>query len=306
VGGDDTPLQHRHSTAVYQLAFSRHGSRLATSAVRATEPWLREIKVWDTASGRPCLEKTIPGAQFHGGLALTADGHRLAVDYNTMEKDGRTVRLKGAGIQVWDVPDRPSTEPSAARWSFAGPQSLIRALAFSPDGRYLAASGHEPGVFIWSLTTGKPLHARPLEGQAYQLAFNPDGTRLAAVNRREVKVWDVVSGQESIVPRGAPPAQTDMGFNPQVAWSGDGRRLAAGFHNRTVAVWNADDDRAAVQAPEAVQARAFAWHLELAARGLEEKLPGLFDFHWRYIRDAEPPDAPLRRRRDELRASRGE
>ncbi len=72
------------------------------------------------------------------------------------------------------------------------------------------------------------------------VAFSPDGTRLATHSNGEgsVKVWDSISGRElltlSIAPRGGPG--TTIG--PRVAFSPDGRCLAAIIGN-TAKVWDA-------------------------------------------------------------------
>ena len=52
-------------------------------------------------------------------------------------------------------------------------------------------------------------------------------------------LWDVRTGREALRLRGAPFRSSDPGFNPQVAWSPDGRRLAASNFDFSLSVWNA-------------------------------------------------------------------
>jgi hypothetical protein len=87
---------------------------------------------------------------------------------------------------------------------------------------------------------------------------------LAGVNRERVQVWDVATGQDVLFLRGADRRLSDNAFNPRVAWSSDGMKLAASNWNRTAIVWDATDfstqQGKAVLADRAAN-RAVAWHV---------------------------------------------
>jgi WD40 repeat protein/serine/threonine protein kinase len=103
--------------------------------------------------------------------------------------------------------------------------STVLSVAFSPDGRRIAAGGQDGFVKIWDAATGKEVHSfRAHQDHANGLAFSPDGSRLATASwDGTVKIWDAETGQEQLTLFKERPARAYS-----VAFSPDGRRLAAG------------------------------------------------------------------------------
>ncbi|HWY87581.1 MAG TPA: hypothetical protein VNX28_12685, partial [Gemmataceae bacterium] len=219
-----------HTLGVYQVAVSRDGRRVATAGLGENGGRrLREVRVWDADTGKTLLALTTPAAQprgLYGGLALGPGGDYVALD--AAADDGRPPRVKvldvATGRELVDL---------------AGPGAPIGNLAFSADGRLLAAADISGRILVWDWAAHRPLHAEPLQGPWFRLAFSPDGKCLAGADRDQVKLWDMASGQEVLLLRGAPPRSMDGGFNPQLAWSADGRRLAAVNWDATITVWDA-------------------------------------------------------------------
>jgi WD40 repeat protein len=96
----------------------------------------------------------------------------------------------GGRVQLWNVATRPRRVRSlAGMTSTTGLPAAVNQLAFSPDGRMLAAAGvnHTPGntpplgpVAAWQTATGKVLWKRAnRQGPADSVAFSRDGKRLA-------------------------------------------------------------------------------------------------------------------------------
>ncbi|MBP3954164.1 sigma-70 family RNA polymerase sigma factor [Gemmata sp. G18] len=57
----------------------------------------------------------------------------------------------------------------------------LHALAFSPNGRLLAAAAEDGSLRVWDLASGKELRAyRGHKGRALAVLFSPDGTRIAS------------------------------------------------------------------------------------------------------------------------------
>ena len=181
------PLRHipAHKSMVRGLAFDHDGKRLASASDDGAKIWSvpdgkrlqdlpgdrrgvhcvcfnsagrlaclgeSELTVWDVATSRRVL--SIPRV---GGLDVTfdPDGRRLAGVHQ--ERD----------VGVWDAVTGELIR------SLTGPGSEPWCVAFSPDGRLLAAGTGEHGtqrngeIRVWEIETGRELHT--LHGHVYML-----------------------------------------------------------------------------------------------------------------------------------------
>jgi WD40 repeat protein len=79
------------------------------------------------------------------------------------------------------------------RSALKGHTSLVRALAFSPDGRTLLTGGGDGTVRLWDLATGQETACLNWGlGPVQAVAFAPDGmTAAASGDSAEVMIWDV-------------------------------------------------------------------------------------------------------------------
>jgi WD40 repeat protein len=68
---------------------------------------------------------------------------------------------------------------------------MVRALAFSPDGRRLASGAADQRIVLWDVESGEPWIS--LSGQndsIWSLAFSPDGQVLAAAGETgNIRLW---------------------------------------------------------------------------------------------------------------------
>src|SRR5258708_1248948 len=140
-----------------------------------------EVTLIDPASG--AVTARIPGQNGPvTAVSWTRDGAWLAVASGVAGKSGE-VRLYRLG----------STNVEKTIVSHA---DRIHDLAFSPDGKILAACSYDRLIKLWDVATGSEIRTLKDHSDAvYGIAFRPDGKLLASVAAdRAVKVWDVASG----------------------------------------------------------------------------------------------------------------
>jgi WD40 repeat protein len=123
---------------------------------------------------------------------------------------------------------------------FVGHDGTVRAVAYSPDGRYvLSGSGWPAGdktIRLWEVATGKEV--RRFEGhtdQVISVALSADGRRaLSASGDGTVRLWDVSTG------KGIRRFEGHKGGVIAVAFSPDGRRALSGSFDKTVRLWDVE------------------------------------------------------------------
>jgi WD40 repeat protein/serine/threonine protein kinase len=139
-------------------------------------------------------------------------------------------------------------------------EGQVRSVAFSRDGRLLAATSNTGGTRVWEVATRREIVR--LAGSARRVTFHPDGCRLATAHEDKlVRLWDVITGHELHTLKGhSQPVET-------VAFSPDGQRLASGSQgsqpNRTgeVILWNVENGRSLLElkdCPKGVTSVAFS------------------------------------------------
>lgn len=112
------------------------------------------------------------------------------------------------------APQPVESHPLALTAKNAGQMQMLRRigdgyvndLAWSPDGKYLAAAC-ELGVQLYDALNFQPVRLLAIESPAWQIAFRPDGKALVIISSAAVAVWDVASGERMAVMEGEIPGR---------------------------------------------------------------------------------------------------
>lgn len=151
----------------------------------------------------------------------------------TWRPDGTILAVGGyKDVRLLDAARKPLA-------TLTGHAEAVRAVAFSRDGKLLAAAGGLPArkgeVKIWDVASQSV--KTTISGHSdciYAAAFSPDGGTLATAGYDKlIKLWDVASGKEVRTLKDHIDAIYALAFTP------DGKRIVSGAADRSVKIWDA-------------------------------------------------------------------
>ncbi|MFF0633698.1 TIR domain-containing protein [Nocardia sp. NPDC004151] len=173
-----------------------------------------------------------------------------AVTAFTVSPDGRhAASASRATVQLRDSVTGQTTGPPLT----TNNKSAVNGLAYSADGRRLAAADNDGTVQIWDIQSGSQI-AGPFKtgnGAVVAVAFSPDGRHLAAsVFPGAIQIWDVVAGQQLRTMR-----LTDMAW--RIAFLPEGNRIVT-TTNSGLRLWDTESGTTVAQTPDQEDKTALA------------------------------------------------
>ncbi len=207
-----------HTATINRIATDKDGRWLVTASIDKT------ARVWNLVTGQISVTLRVPqGPGNEGKLYAVA-----------LSPDGTTVAVGGWTGHDWDgshsiyLFDRIS---GRLLRRLDGLPKAVLDLAFSPDGRRLAAALASGGIRLFDAVNGRLLD----EDSAYAKAsasvdFSPDGRRLVATcEDGELRLYEITGSGLRLKARRAAAGGQDPFF---ARFSPDGRRIGVGFKDK--------------------------------------------------------------------------
>ena len=215
------PGQHR----IWSLTDVRTGTHIPTTPITfsysgdaATFGDGNQVILWQLNPFREQVEFT--------GHAATV----TALDFSPNE-DSLATGDEAGNVLIWD-------SEGHIRFRLEGHPGPIRGLAYSMDGRYLAA-GLNDGIWLWEIQERIIVRIQQIRWEWIRsITFSPDGKWLAAADRDDsIAIWSIPEGRLLLRYETLPnPEEDRLDVITRLAFSPNGKRLASGSFNGLVEV----------------------------------------------------------------------
>ncbi|MDQ6643412.1 MAG: hypothetical protein M3Y76_03100, partial [Chloroflexota bacterium] len=141
-----------------------------------------------------------------------------------------TMGLEGCGQSLLSsstIVPVPTPRPrGSVFYTYGGHSNRVTAVAWSPNGKYIASGSLDQTVQVWAVNPGdhlQPFIYRGHTAGVQAVAWSPESNRVASGSiDTTVQVWDALSGEHVAIYHG----HSDI--VKTVAWSPDGNSIASG------------------------------------------------------------------------------
>lgn len=223
-----------HTQEVGCAAFSRDGKLVGTGCYdmkmrvfeASTGKVLDTFQFGDDVNNEPDkLGVRTQGLQ--NGVAFDPDGKKI------IALGGSWISPPASLATVFDLTTKESTFTSRAH------HGMVRAAAFSGDGKILVTAGHDSTLKVFDAATGKERDTfKGHDWVVTAMTFTPDGKTVASVCcnsiKRSIRLWDPLTLRESL----NIPLPDKIFAIHDLAFSPDGKNLA-GVSNWRLHIWDA-------------------------------------------------------------------
>lgn len=222
--------------------FSPDGKYLACYQRKLDPGRCSEVKVWNCESFELVLFKKVYG--WINAIAIGHDSTQIAVAVED-HQDSEDFYQDDDAIMIWDIQSGRMTRKICSKYEADDAifyqddvktlvQSLeINAIAFSPDGKYIAAGANDCMIKIWNVRDGKT--ARVIKEHSYQVtdvAFSHNAHWLAS-SADDIRIWEVKTGELLRILKGNVGTAYHVEFNHD-----DTLLISVHDNSKTVIVWD--------------------------------------------------------------------
>ncbi len=237
-----------HALGTNSLSWQPKGHLLASSGQDG------KIRIWEAASGRMAavadaganwVERALWNPK--GDQLLSAAGKKVRLwndrgellcayqdqpstiaDIQWNAKGKEFVSAGYGGIAFW----QPDSDVPRARFEWNG---SVLAVAWAPDGKYIAGGAEDASVHLWRCKDGKDLEMTGYPRKVAELSWDSEGRFLATGGGELVTIWDC-SGKG---PAGSKPLSLSLHEKPVSALAFQNRNplLASSCSDGILALW---------------------------------------------------------------------
>jgi WD40 repeat protein len=201
---------------IHAVAFFPDGRRFAT--MNNAGP----VRIWDVKTGKELKRFTPGGEKLRDAgiiaMAVSGDGRYLAGAPNRGDREKY-------GVLVWDVATMQVVG------SFMGHSQMVKAIAFTPDARFVLSAGYDTTIRVWNIASGREIHCmRGHQSHVNTLTVTPDGRCAISgagdynggqLHGPTIRMWELESGSMVRVFEGHSGSIEDVSVSP------DGKLMAS-------------------------------------------------------------------------------